>query len=242
MKTLILNPKSIKSLLVISGVIICMSSCKKDSTTTDTTLTDDEVAESVTESVSGGSGGLATQTETSTVIVSNTALSCGYSSDTTISGQSAGAAAVTYNYSLAFSRSLMCNFAIPSEFDFTFTGQSSYTTLRMSSDDNSTATFKVTGLEPSAANYVLNENYVRNGTQQSSVRLKRSFSSTITITATDITVEKATEKIISGTATVQFTGAVTGGASTTRGGTITFLGGSKATLVLDNGSTYSIQW
>ena len=237
------NKKTITSFLLAATMLLSITSCKKDNTTsTSTAPSDDEVAEAVTETASGSSGGLATQTETTAVIASTDAQVCGETGDTTITGQNLAGAAITYSYTLASNHQVICDNGIPSEFDFNFTGKSNYTALHMSSNDSSEAHFIVTGLQPSSTNYILNESYVRNGTQQSSVRLQRSISSTITLTSTNVTVDKTTQKIISGTATAQFAGAVTGGASVSRGATVTFLGGGKATLVLDNGGSYSIQW
>ena len=238
--------KKFKGISVATAALafcLIFSSCNKDSTTTpSTTLSDDEVATAVTESVSDSSGGMVTQTQASATMASTSDLSCGESSDTTINGQNISGAIVTYNYNLQFSRSLVCNNGIPSQFNFNFTGSSSYTAPLMSSNDNSNAQFVITGLQPTDANWVLNENYVRNGTQQSKVNLKRSFSSTITVTSSNVTVSKSTEKIISGTATVQFSGAISGGAGVTRGATVVFLGNGQASLTLDNGNAYTIIW
>lgn len=218
---------------------LLFTACKKDKDD-DGSISDDEVAEAVTQSVSASSGGLVVQTESSARMAGTSSLTCGASSDTSIVGASSSGAAITYNYSLAFHRSLTCT---PSSlFLFTFTGSSAYSAPRMSSSDNSTAQFSVTGLESSATSYVFNSSYVRNGTQQSKVRLQRSFSSIITITSSDIKVDKTTQKIISGTATVSFEGTGSGGYTSSRSATLTFLGSSKATLTLKNGSSYSIAW
>ena len=220
---------------------LLFTSCKKDNDDKDS-ISDEEVAEAVTQSVSASSGGMVVQTESTARMSGTSTLTCGQTSDTTVVGQSAPGAIITYNYSLNFSRTLTCNGGIPVQFQFNFTGSSNYTALRMSSADNSTAQFTVTGLEPGSNNYIFNSSYVRNGTQQSKVRYQRSFSSTITITSSNITVDKATQKIISGTATVEFVGNGSGGYTVTRGGTLTFLGNSKATLALKNGSTFNIEW
>jgi hypothetical protein len=233
--------KFIRTGTLIFASAMLFVSCKKDDTT-DNSISDDEVAVAITESVSASSGGLVTQTETSAELARTTTLTCGASSDTTISGQNAAGAAITYNYNLAFNRSLICESGIPSQFNANFNGSSSYTALRMSSDDNSNAQLQITGLQPAASSYTINEAYTRSGTQQSTVRFQRSFQSTISINSTNIVVDKASGKISSGSATVSFAGSASGGYSTTRGGTISFLGAGQATLTLDNGSVFNIQW
>lgn len=223
--------------LTVSTVLL-FSSCKKDKEN-DEQISEEEMAEAVTQSVVPASGGLVVQTESVATTSAYTNLTCGQSKDTTIAGQSIPGAAVTYHYSFSFGRSLSC---VPAKWQFNYTGHVDYDAPRMSSDDNSTAQYTVTGLEPASNAWVLNSSYVRNGTQQSKIRLKRSFSSVITITSSNITVDKATRKVVSGTATVEFAGNGSGGYSVSRAATLTFLGNNKATLAFKNGSTFTIQW
>jgi len=225
-----------------AGILI--TACKKDDNKNSDDISDDEVAEAVTQTVSASSGGIVVQTE-STARMAGTgtaSFTCGQTKDTTIAGQSTSNAIVAYSFSLNFNRILTCANNVPSQFQFNFTGNCTYSAPRMSSNDNSTAQFTVTGLEPASTVWTVNSNYVRNGTQQSKVRYQRSFSSIITITSSGIVIDKATQKIVSGTATAQFEGTGSGGTKVSRSATIVFLGNGKATLTLKNGSSYDIQW
>lgn len=224
----------------ISGIL--MISCKKNDTADDNNISDDDVAEAVTQSVSASSGGLVQQTETSATLAAQKHLSCGETRDTTIIGANISGAAIVYSFTQQLSRTLTCTEGIPSTLMINYKGKFVYTTLRMSSNDSSYATSVITGLEPASANIVLNQNYVRKGSQQSLIRLRRSFTSTITITGTNITVSKATRKIISGTANFQFEGKTSGGRIITRGGTIVFEGNQTAKLKLNNGAEFPLSW
>lgn len=228
-------------LIITAATCMLAVSCSREKDN-DTSISDDEAVEAIAQTVSSASGGMTIQIETTANIVAINSLTCGQSKDTSISGQNAPGAAVTYNYSLNFNRTLTCSNGVPSQFQAGFSGHNTYSAPRMSSDDNSTATFNVTGLEPNAASYIFNTSYERNGTQQSKVRFQRSFTSKITITATNITVDKHTQQITSGTASVSFSASGSGGATASRGGTLTFLGGKTATLVLNNGGTYTLTW
>jgi hypothetical protein len=237
MKAPILMKIRTAAILTLSTGIL-FTACKKDDKVSDD-ISDDEVAEAVTQSVSASSGGMVAQTESTAKMASTTSFSCGQTKDTTIAGQNVPGAAITYNYSLNFNRTLSC---VPAQFVFNFTGSSSYSALRMSSSDNSTAQFTVTGLEANSTAWTVNSNYVRNGTQQSKVRAQRSFASVITITSSNIVVDKTTQKIVSGTATATFDGTGSGGYKVSRSATIVFLGSGKGTLTLKNGGSYEIQW
>ena len=80
--------------------------------------------------------------------------------------------------------------------------------------------FSVTGLQPSASQYVFNQIYIRNGSENSKVRNKIGFTSNITIKTTNLTVDKNTGLILSGSASVSISGSATNG----------------------NGNTYTISW
>lgn len=240
MKTKVRNPLKQAGITVIA-ITLLLTSCKKENTE-NAAITEEDAVEVMTQAVSDESGGLSVQTEDAAKIANTTDLVCGQLSDTSFSGQNSAGAVITYNYSVQMSRQLTCNGNVPQQFTFNYTGQNSYNAPRMSSGDNTTAGFVITGLEPSATQYVFNQQYVRNGTQQSKIRYQRSFTSTLTITSSNIVVNKATQKIVSGSATVQFAGSTSGGGSVSYGGTITFLGNSQATLALNNGNNYSLQW
>jgi hypothetical protein len=182
------------------------------------------------------------QTETSVTIMTSESLSCGTESDTSISGHNAEGAAVTYNYALSWGSLLTCSNMVPTQYQFNFSGKYSYDAPRISSDDSSMAQFTITGLEPASSQYIFNQTYTRDGSQVSKVRNKRSFSSKISIVSSNIVVDKSTQQIVSGTASVSISGAGSDGRSFSYSGTITFLGNKQATLVLGNGNTYTIQW
>lgn len=232
------------ALLLTALMTLFLWSCKKDSASSAaaTTVTVDVAADAVTEAITPESAGMVMQTETAVVIVNDNDLSCGVESDTSFSGTNVQGAAVTYSYALSSNRLLTCNNSVPSSFQFNFLGKSAYDTPRISSNDSSNAQFTVTGLEPGASQFLLNEKYVRNGSEASNVGNKASFSSTIIIQSSNIVVDKSTQQIVSGSASVNISGATSDGKSFSYSGTITFLGNKQATLVLGDGNSYSIVW
>ena len=222
---------------------VSFSACKKDSTTAaTTTVTEADAADAVTEAVTPASAGMVTQSATAVVIVNDNSLACGTATDSTISGQNISGAAVTYNYLLAWNSLMTCTDNIPSSYTFNFTGKSNYDAPRISSADSTQASFSITGIEPGTTQYVFNASYIRNGSEVSKVREQRSFSSKITITSSNLTLDKTTGAILSGTATATISGAASGGANFSFSGTITFLGNQAATLVFASGTPYDISW
>jgi hypothetical protein len=218
-------------------------SCKKDSTaSSSTTVTTDDAADAVTEAVTPESAGVVAQTQTATVVISTGSFECGVESDTSFSGQNTAGAAITYSYLFSLNRLLTCNTGIPQQFAFAYSGKTSYDAPRISSDDSAQAQFTVTGLQPSASQYVFNQTYTRKGSETSKVGNQLGFTSTITIQTSNLTVDKSTQQILSGSATVSISGATTSGKAFSYTGTLTFNGNKQATLVLGNSNTYNIIW
>ncbi|MDI1255967.1 MAG: hypothetical protein PSV16_07680 [Flavobacterium sp.] len=144
-----------------------------------------------------------------------------------------------YNYSATCSYQLSCNAdGAAQSFSYQANRTGDYDTPRMSSDDNAAAQWTISDLD-AAANTLFNGSYVRTGTQVSKVRNQNTFSSTLTYSLNDIVVNKTTHQIVSGTATVVFTGVSSTGNQYTYNGAITFNGDTTATLVI-NGNSYTI--
>ncbi|RYY53266.1 MAG: hypothetical protein EOO09_18605 [Chitinophagaceae bacterium] len=241
-KKSVLPVKSLSALAFLA--ITLFTSCKKESAgeSADNTISEEEVVDVMAQGLAGNSGGFTTQTTTAAGVAARTSLSCGQTSDTLITGHHISGAAVSYSYSIEITRSLTCVNMIPASFAFQYSGASSYDAPRIASDDATTAAFTIDGLQPSSTSFVFNQTYTRIGTQQSKIRQRRSFTSTLTFSSADITVSKETHKILSGSATAQLTGQVSTGREFSYGATITFHGNNSATLVLQNGRSFELTW
>jgi hypothetical protein len=241
------NAPFLFSVCLFLALALATFSCKKSnstsggSSTTDTVTTDD-AASAVSDAVSPASAGMVAQTETTVVIINTNDLACGEEKDTAFSGQNVAGAAITYSYAYGSNRLLTCNNGLPSSLQFNFTGKNSYSAAYLASNDSAQGNFTVTGLNAGASQYVFNASYIRNGSETSKVRNQYTFTSNINIQSTNLTIDKSTQQIVSGTATVSISGAASNGKAFSYSGTITFSGGKQALLVLGNGNTYTITW
>lgn len=237
--------KAVSGALAIAAILaLSLNSCKKDnaSGTSNTTVTEADAAELATNAIIPASGGFVVQVNSSVTIYKNVKLSCGVAKDSSITKSSVAGSSQAYNYSLNWNYLLNCSGAVPNDLTFNFSGQSQYDGPRMASNDNSTGGFVLTGLAPTASAYILNTTYTRNGSQTSRIGRNYSFTSTLSIKSSNINVDKTTLKILSGTAAVAISGASSSGKSFNFNGTITFKGDNKATLILNSGASYNIQW
>jgi len=243
MKKKIINPKLLFTVLIAAGLTFSAVSCKKDSANTAaTTVTEADAAELTTGAITPETGGMTAQLSSSTSIEKTVALSCGVSRDSTIIKSSATGASPSYSYNLSWNYMLTCNGIAPSQLTFNFTGTGSYDGPRLSSNDNSQGAFTLTGLPATSSQYLFSSTYTRTGSTTSKIARQYTFTSNIKITSTNIAVDKITQQIVSGTAIVTIAATSSSGKTFNFKGTVTFLGGKKATIVLNSGVTYNIQW
>jgi len=240
MKVSFKNSPTIATFLLAAGLAMSLSSCKKDNTSTaNSIVTEADAAELTTDAIVPANAGLVLQVNSSVTVYKNVSLGCGVQKDSSISGSSISGVVPAYSYSLNWNYLLNCS---TSQFTAGLSGSSSYDGLRMSSTDNSAGSLVLSGLQPSTTAYTLNTSYTRNGSQTSKIGNTNTFASKLTITSSNIAIDKTSLQILSGTASVAITGTSTSGNSFSFSGTVTFLGGNKATLVLNSGASYSISW
>lgn len=127
-------------------------------------------------------------------------------------------------------------------FDLNGNGSLDFDGPNLSKDITRTHDFNVTGIEPSSNEWTYNANHSRDGFIQSNVGNQNSMNTLLTYGSTDIVVSKATEMIVSGTFEIDFSATTSTGNSVTRGATVVFNGNQTATVTLDNGNTFDVNW
>ncbi|MEM5564168.1 hypothetical protein WNY78_03590 [Psychroserpens sp. AS72] len=146
---------------------------------------------------------------------------------------------VQASYTVDWSYEMTCNsIGIPQSVTFSSSTDGNYSTQHIISNDYSTSNFDIIGLQPSSETMVLNGDYVRNGMQELNVVNTRSVTSILTVTLTDIVIDKSTSNITSGTASLTLTG-TSQNTNFSFEGSLIFNGDETATLTI-NENTYVI--
>lgn len=165
-------------------------------------------------------------------------LSCGQTADTTFS-RSLSNTRITADYTASANWTLQCNqFNVPQRIVMNLQSSGTYTTPRVSSNDNGTGSLTVSNLV-TGPNFLINGSCTRNGSQTRLLRNGNGATSTVAITLTNVAVSKTTRKIQSGSAEVLITGQGSDGQTINSTGSIVFNGDGTATLSI-NGRTYTI--
>lgn len=244
MKTTLQNKTTVFILTIAVCISLGIYSCKKEgtSTTTPMAITEADAVELTTDAVVPANAGLVLQVGSSVNVYKTISLACGVQKDSTITRSSATGATPSYSYTLNYNYLLTCAGLIPSKVAFNFTGTTTYDGPKMTASDSSTGSFILIGLPAGTSAYTLGLNYTRNGSHTSKIGAGKTFTSKLVITSTNIMIDKTSLQVLSGTAAIALTGSSTSGKTFSYAGTITFLSSNKATLVLNSGTSYAIQW
>lgn len=227
------------SALLLAGSLAACS----DEDVKNTGVTEADAADAIEASLTAESNGVAKMAadasalaETQSVYTASPDLTCGETHTVQYNPAYTGAN-FSYDYSGTRMYSLFCgNDGTPMSFDYDSQVSGTYETPRMLSDDNATTNVSFTNLAGSDITNITGT-YVRNGSQESKVRLRRSFSSVVNISLHNMSISKTTRQITGGTATVSITG--TGTNTFYYNGSITFNSNNTATLTI-NGTAYTI--
>lgn len=237
---------NITKMLLVAFVIIALGSCRKESATV---ATEADAVDAIETSLVSSSGGTAEDISMAAEyamsggygkngsVTGATSLICAVPYDTTVSYSHTGTITATYSHS--WEVLLNCNGSVPISLAWTGTYSGSFDALRLSGSSSGSRNWALTGINSGSAAYTLNGSTTRTGSHTSKVRNQYTYDVTINTTLTNLTVNKTTYQIISGTGTVAATLNVSNGTSKTFNGTIVFNGNQTATLTI-NGNTYTI--
>lgn len=138
---------------------------------------------------------------------------------------------------------LNCDFQNNSvSFDLNGNGTLDFDGPNLSKDIDRTHDFLITGIQPSSPEWTYNASHTRNGVIQSNVGNQNNMTTSLTYGSTDIIVSKATQQIVSGTFNVNFQAVLSNGNTIIRGATVVFNGNQTATVSLENGTTFNVNW
>lgn len=227
-------------LAIVSGLFIV--SCSKDDDTITQTITEEEAVEIAEASLAKQSAGL---TETTYEYTKS------YEQEISLNLQCNQQATDSYNvtfnnsiiqaaYNYNWNYTVTCNgLNIPQSATFNSSGNGTYTTSRIASNDTSTLTATVTGLQPTSTTMNFNATFEREGTKQLTTnQTTRTANTDFNATLVDLIVGKSDYRIDSGNGMFSLTGSTNQG-NFSYEGTIIFNGDNTAIITL-NGNQYTI--
>lgn len=230
------------SIVLIASFMVLFSSCTQDDKVSSVEkVTEEEAVEVMLTSIESESLGVSEQVEevsevTTEALVANPL--CGSTMDTSIVKQYS-TTNTTVDFTFNWNRVINCVSNVVSDYTFSYTTAGSYNSPRITSSSNASGELVLSQLYPADSEYLVEIDYLRNGTHESKIGNENSFSSTITSSCNNMLVDKSTLKITSGTMNISINGSTSGGVTFSYSGVVVFLGNGAATITLSNGSVYN---
>lgn len=227
----------IKTLLpsLLVAATLLFTACNKESLTT---MSDDDVSESMSSDFSESSGGTSTDISASarTAAVLNNSVFCGLTGDSTYVYVGVGG---RYNLTTTWTWIVTCTSGTPTSIDFTNTGNAAFTGTNLDFTNTFVGNASITDLS-NATEFTAAGTSVRTGTGTIAARKKsKDFAYVTTFNYTNVKIKRSDYTIASGTGTARCVGTVVDGEDFDRTATILFNGDGTYTVTLDNGKTYT---
>jgi len=223
-------------------LLLAVGACSKNSdNSANASISTDDAATIMANSVSSGSGGMVSASADVTVnaqVTFNANPGCGGTKTYSFSRQNPQGASVTYSYAFNYTYTLNCVNNVPDNVSSSATSTGSFDGPSLSSTDSGTSTFNVAGLAASANAYTLNGEYKRAGSFKQKTGNMNQGSSNVDITVSSLSIPKTGGTIASGSATFTLSGTGNNGAFNFSG-TIIFVGNNQANLTI-NGTAYVV--
>jgi len=217
--------------LILSLTLAALVGCQRDK---DVVLEDTDVVETISSNLKISNGGTLNDIQIASDI-SSLNPACNYQKDSSITSTG-----TNYNATLAWYWDVTCTNAIPTAINFTASGNSNINTTKLDYTGNSAFNYVVTGLALQSSSYIFNGTITRNGnTTLTLLNNTKEYSSNLGFTLNNLSVNKSTYIIESGSATFILTGTIANGSTYSKNGSIVFNGNGSATITL-GGNTYNI--
>ncbi len=214
----------------------------KSSTTTQDTLSSATMATSIGNLVTSPQSGIAPQAEANASMYQSMNFACGYILDTTFSG-STNVSGMSMNYQLTYADTAFCGSGSTlTKVDFYMKSYMNMTMTGLYEGDAAKTFMSMSGLDTASTNFVLNESCSSLDTIKETSPTALTCYVSMTYGASNITISKSTNQIVSGTATVQYAYTTGGGNSYNVSATVRFLGNRQATITLANGYVSTVSW
>lgn len=219
------------------AALFTFASCRKDAEEIVALLTDSEAAEIAESAVSERTAGATMPTIDMTEILAAIPQTCDVPGDTSLQ-RTGGVAGTSYNYSFTLGWLVDCNdFNIPQSASVDVTGAGTFSSAHWSGNDQCTGDLAITGVAPSATDYVVNGSFALTGSMTGSLRHNDpTLTVNTTVNLSNMTVRKSDYVITGGNGTLVITASNAQGNTQTVNGTLVFNGDGTVTVTINGHS------
>ncbi len=234
-----MNKKNFWKSAVLAGLVVVAAACSEDEPTP--AINNDEAAELIGASLTVNSGLLAIVNQSAVAADAAVAASssgrqaaCEYSDEADFEISSDPGTTPSFAYVFSYDFLLQCDGETATSLNVNATYSIEYDGPNAAFDFDGTSALSVSELQESSADYVLNGDFDRSGSYEWKQDNPSAGTSEIGITIEELVVNKESQRIVEGTATVNLSGSVTGKGSYSYSATVEFNGDGTADLTVNN--------
>jgi hypothetical protein len=232
-----------KSILLFLSVLTVFVACKDEDAETPNAISSKEAAVMVGSSFASNSSGVsfvsresANKSEDMLEDHANGRIAtCGVSQSIDLAGASPVGGTITWSYDFSYNFRLNCNTEqLPDNIAVNLNYNGDFDGPKLAFQHSGLSELTLEGLEESAPGFLMAGLYKRSGSFEIKEGEKKSGSSSIDITITNVAIDKTTHKITSGSSSFILTGSVSGKGTFKYEGTVEFSGSDAAQLTIKN--------
>lgn len=232
-----------KSILLFASVLTAFAACKDEEAETPNAISSNEAAVMVGSSFASNSSGVSFVSRESAgksedMLEDHTngrIATCGVSQSIDLAGASPVGGTITWSYDFSYNFRLNCNAdELPDNIAVNLSYNGDFDSPKLAFEHSGLSELTLKGLEDSATDFLMNGLYKRSGSFEIKEGEKKSGSSSIDITITNVVIDKTTHKIVSGNSSFLLTGSVSGKGTFKYEGTVEFSGSDSAQMKIKN--------
>lgn len=227
-----LTPVKMITVMLLAFAVFVTSSCKKDDPDT---VTEEDAVDLMESTLSSEDDGFMATASNAARLATEQAGSC-LSGDSTFTSAYSGTLR-SYSFDAQWNWTVVCDQLIPQTFTLSASTEGSYSGSRLDYSGQSTSSFVVSNIV--SGDLTVDATASQSAAVTITARDNRSFDSDVTVTLSDIILNRLTFEIQSGTGTVNVAATTGDGSSFEFAADIVFLGGGSATVTV-NGNDYTI--
>jgi len=232
------NPMK-KSIWLFLSIMTAFVACKDEEAEAPNAISSQEAAVVVGSSFASNSSGISSVSKESAnksedILEENSGgriATCGVSQSLDLSGASPVGGTITWSYDFSYNFRLNCNAEeLPDNITVGLSYSGAFDSPKLKFEHSGLSDLALTGLKASEANFLLDGSYKRSGSFEIKEGEQKAGNSSIDITITNVSIDKVTHKIKSGSSTFLLTGSVSGKGNFRYEGTVEFKGNDTADI------------
>lgn len=234
------------SLILLITISVLSISCDRENSRLDdlNNVSEEEAVELVQESLVSDVYGINIRTTDAISLENNSSSKsfneCGILNERSFVRNGTTSSNITFDHDIDYTFRLICESEVPTLYTIDFFSTGTYSAPRMDSNDTIDYDASLANIRDTEGPFIYNGTFTREGTQTTRIAGNtKDFNSVLAIETTNVTIDKQTRIVLSGTSTFSLIGTTGAGNDFTYEGQVEYLGNGAARVEV-NGNIYNV--